>query len=72
VVARLRAAGAVLVGKTAQHELGLGATGISPHETRTPRNPHDPAHAPGGSSSGSAVAVALGLVPLAVGTDAGG
>ncbi len=72
VVARLRAAGAVLVGKTVQHELGIGATGISPHETRTPRNPHDPARAPGGSSSGSAVAVALGLVPLAIGTDAGG
>ncbi len=72
VVARLRAAGAVIVGKTAQHELGIGATGISPHDALTPRNPHRPTHAPGGSSSGSAVAVALGLVPLAVGTDAGG
>jgi aspartyl-tRNA(Asn)/glutamyl-tRNA(Gln) amidotransferase subunit A len=71
-VARLRDAGAVVVGKSAQHELGLGATGISPHEARTPRNPHDPRCAPGGSSSGSAVAVALGAVPVAVASDGGG
>ncbi len=71
-VARLRDAGAVVVGKSVQHELGLGATGISPHEARTPRNPHDPRCAPGGSSSGSAVAVALGAVPVAVASDGGG
>lgn len=71
-VARLRAAGAVVLGKTVQHELGLGATGISPHETRTPRNPHDPSRVPGGSSSGSAVAVAMGAIPFAVASDGGG
>lgn len=71
-VARLRDAGAVIVGKSVQHELGIGATGITPHETRTPRNPHDPGRAPGGSSSGSAVAVALGAVPVAVASDGGG
>lgn len=71
-VARLRAAGCVVVGKSVQHELGLGATGISPHGQRTPRNPHDPHRAPGGSSSGSAVAVALGAVPVAVASDGGG
>jgi aspartyl-tRNA(Asn)/glutamyl-tRNA(Gln) amidotransferase subunit A len=71
-VARLRDAGAVIVGKSVQHELGLGATGISPHGALTPRNPHDPRRAPGGSSSGSAVAVALGAVPVAVASDGGG
>jgi aspartyl-tRNA(Asn)/glutamyl-tRNA(Gln) amidotransferase subunit A len=70
-VQRLRGAGAVVVGKTHQHELGLGATGVGP-QARVPRNPHNPSRAPGGSSSGSAVAVALGLMPLCVGTDAGG
>ncbi len=72
VVARLRAAGAVIVGKTVQHELGLGATGITPHGTKTPRNPHDPGRAPGGSSSGSAVAAALGILGTTVSTDGGG
>ncbi len=71
-VARLRDAGAIVVGKSVQHELGIGATGISPHESLTPRNPHDPGCAPGGSSSGSAVAVALGAVPVAVASDGGG
>ena len=71
VVAQLRAAGAIVVGKLHQHELGLGATGINPH-FRTPRNPHDLERCPGGSSSGSGVAVAMGIVPLAVGADGGG
>ena len=71
VVAQLRAAGAVIVGKLHQHELGLGATGINMHFP-TPRNPHDSSRAPGGSSSGSGVAVAMGLVPIAVGADGGG
>ena len=73
VVARLRAAGALLVGKTAMQETGLGITGINPHPQHgTPRNPYDPARITGGSSSGSAAAVAAGLCPLAVGADAGG
>lgn len=70
-VARLRRAGALLVGKASMHELGLGVTGINPH-SGTPRNPHDPERAPGGSSSGSAVAVAAGLSPVALGADGGG
>jgi Asp-tRNA(Asn)/Glu-tRNA(Gln) amidotransferase A subunit family amidase len=70
-VARLRAAGALLVGKANMHELGLGVTGINPHHGSA-RNPYNPAHASGGSSSGSAVSVASGLVPLALGADGGG
>jgi Asp-tRNA(Asn)/Glu-tRNA(Gln) amidotransferase A subunit family amidase len=61
----LRAAGAVIMGKTVTTEFA----------TRTPgktRNPHDPAHTPGGSSSGSAAAVAAGMVPLALGSQTGG
>lgn len=71
VVARLRAAGAVLVGKTNMHELGVGVTGINPHHGPA-RNPYDPARCSGGSSSGSAVAVASGLCPVAIGADGGG
>ncbi len=70
-VARLRAAGAMLIGKTNMHEIGLGVTGMNPHHG-TARNPYDPRRFPGGSSSGSAVAVAAGLCPVAVGADAGG
>ncbi|MFJ8431659.1 amidase [Kitasatospora sp. NPDC094019] len=61
VVDRLRAAGALVAGKTVTAEFAGGAPG------RT-RNPHRPEHTPGGSSSGSAAAVAAGLVPLAIGT----
>lgn len=71
VVARLRAAGAVLVGKANMHEIGLGVTGINPH-LGPARNPYDPQRITGGSSSGPAAAVAAGLVPLAVGADGGG
>jgi len=70
-VARLRAAGAVIVGKTNMHELGANPTGHNPHHGHA-RNPYDPARDTGGSSSGSAAAVASGLVPLALGADAGG
>jgi Asp-tRNA(Asn)/Glu-tRNA(Gln) amidotransferase A subunit family amidase len=71
VVARLRAAGAMLVGKTNMHEIGINVTGLNPHHGTT-RNPYNPDHFTGGSSSGSATAVASGLVPLAVGADGGG
>lgn len=71
VVARLRSAGALLVGKTNMHEVGLGITGVNPHHG-TSRNPYDPARITGGSSSGSAAAVAAGLCPIAVSADAGG
>jgi len=71
VIARLRAAGALLVGKTAMHEIGMGVTGLNVLQG-TPRNPCHPEHYCGGSSSGSAAAVAAGLCPLATGADGGG
>ncbi|MBV9012107.1 MAG: amidase [Pseudonocardiales bacterium] len=70
VVAALRAAGAVVVAKTHTHEFAFGPTGDIAAEG-TCRNPRDPQRITGGSSSGSAAAVAAGLVPLAVGTDTG-
>ena len=71
VVRALRKAGMVLVGKTNTHQFAYGGTGIN-HDHGTPHNPwaSEP-HVPGGSSSGSAVAVAAGLVPMALGTDTG-
>ena len=65
VVARLRAAGAVIMGKTVTTELATYAPGKT-------RNPHHPEHTPGGSSSGSAAAVAAGMVPLALGSQTNG
>eukprot|EP01063_Lacrimia_lanifica_P032563 TRINITY_DN5580_c0_g1_i7.p1 TRINITY_DN5580_c0_g1~~TRINITY_DN5580_c0_g1_i7.p1 ORF type:complete len:639 (+),score=188.37 TRINITY_DN5580_c0_g1_i7:479-2395(+) len=70
-VARLRAAGAVIIGKTNMHEIGIGTTGLNTHHG-TPRNPHNPEYHTGGSSAGSAAAVAAGLVPVAIGVDGGG
>ncbi len=70
-VARMRAAGALLLGKTNMHEIGIGVTGFNAH-FGTPRNPYDPGHYTGGSSSGSATAVAAGLAPIALGADGGG
>jgi aspartyl-tRNA(Asn)/glutamyl-tRNA(Gln) amidotransferase subunit A len=73
VVRRLRAAGAVLIGKTQTVEYAFGGWGTNV-TVGTPRNPWDmlEARAPGGSSSGSGVAVAAGLVRMALGTDTGG
>jgi len=71
LVQRLRAAGAVIFAKTNMHEFGIQPTGVNPH-WGTPVNPWDPSRIPGGSSSGSAVAVASGIAPVAVGSDAGG
>lgn len=70
-VARLRAAGALIIGKTNMHEVGIGVTGINPHHGAC-RNPYDPDRAAGGSSGGSASAVAGGLCPLSLGADGGG
>lgn len=64
-VALLRGAGAVILGKTVTTECAT----FHPGKTR---NPHNPAHTPGGSSSGSAAAVAAGMVPLAIGTQTNG
>jgi aspartyl-tRNA(Asn)/glutamyl-tRNA(Gln) amidotransferase subunit A len=71
VTRRLRAAGAVILGKLNMHEGALGATTDNAHHGRC-RNPHDPAHSPGGSSGGSGAAVAAGLCAAALGTDTGG
>ena len=72
-VARLRRAGAVVVGKTAMSEFAFSGVGINPHDG-TPRNPADArvARIPGGSSSGAAVSVALGLCVAGLGSDTGG
>jgi aspartyl-tRNA(Asn)/glutamyl-tRNA(Gln) amidotransferase subunit A len=71
VVARLRAAGAVVIGKTNLHEFAYGVTNGNPW-WGIARNPWDPERIPGGSSGGSAIAVAAGLAALAVGSDTGG
>ena len=70
-VQRLLDAGATLIGKTVTDEVSLGILGENPFEG-TPLNPAAPEHVPGGSSSGSASAVAQGLCDTALGTDTGG
>ncbi|MDR3476259.1 MAG: amidase [Devosia sp.] len=65
MVSRLRAAGALIMGKTVTSELAVYTAGPT-------RNPHDPDRTPGGSSSGSAAAVAAGMVPLALATQTNG
>lgn len=70
-VEKLKEAGAVLVGKTNTHEIALGVTGVNPHYGAV-KNPWDLARVSGGSSSGSAVAVAAGMCLAALGTDTGG
>jgi Asp-tRNA(Asn)/Glu-tRNA(Gln) amidotransferase A subunit family amidase len=71
VVARLREAGAMIIGKTNMHEIGIGVTGLNPFHG-TPVNPYAPWRYPGGSSSGSATSVAAGITPVAIGADGGG
>jgi aspartyl-tRNA(Asn)/glutamyl-tRNA(Gln) amidotransferase subunit A len=71
IVRRLEAAGAITIGKLAMTQLAWGMMGQTPGRPVC-RNPHDPARVPGGSSSGSAVAVATEIVDHAPGTDAGG
>jgi aspartyl-tRNA(Asn)/glutamyl-tRNA(Gln) amidotransferase subunit A len=71
VVERLRSGGAVLVGKTGMHELAYGITSSNPHFGAV-RNPWDRDRIPGGSSGGSAAAVAAGMVSMAMGSDTGG
>src|ERR1051325_8795580 len=65
VVMALKAAGATVAGKTT-------TTGFASMDPTATRNPRNPAHTPGGSSSGSAAAVAAGMIPLALGTQTGG
>lgn len=71
VAARLRAAGALLVGKANMHEIGINVTGLNPHHGCT-RNPYNDAYHTGASSSGPATAVASGLTPIGIGADGGG
>ncbi len=71
VVERVRAAGAIVIGKTTAPDFGWKATGDS-RLTGDARNPWSLAHTPGGSSAGAAASVAAGLGPLAVGTDGAG
>jgi aspartyl-tRNA(Asn)/glutamyl-tRNA(Gln) amidotransferase subunit A len=70
-VERLEKAGAVMLGKLNMHELAYGITSANPHFGAV-RNPWNPEHSPGGSSGGSAVAVAANIVYAAMGTDTGG
>lgn len=71
VVEKLKQAGAIINGKTNTHEIALGITGDNPH-FGTARNPWNTERIPGGSSSGSAIAVATGMALGALGTDTGG
>lgn len=71
IVTKLREAGAVSLGKTGLHELAYGITSNNPHFGAI-HNPWDLARIPGGSSGGSAAAVAAGILPFATGTDTGG
>jgi Asp-tRNA(Asn)/Glu-tRNA(Gln) amidotransferase A subunit family amidase len=71
VIARLRRAGAVVIGLTNLHEFAYGVTSDNPHFGRVV-NPVAPSRIPGGSSGGSAAAIAAGIVRLAIGTDTGG
>ena len=71
VIKKIKAAGAIIPGKTNMHELAHGITGENPHYGPVP-NPLNQNHMAGGSSSGSAAAVAAGLVPIALGSDTAG
>jgi aspartyl-tRNA(Asn)/glutamyl-tRNA(Gln) amidotransferase subunit A len=71
VTERLRAAGAVLIGKTGMHELAYGVTSNNPHFGAV-RNPRNSECIPGGSSGGSGAAVGAGMVAMAMGSDTGG
>jgi Asp-tRNA(Asn)/Glu-tRNA(Gln) amidotransferase A subunit family amidase len=71
VVARVRAAGGIVLGKTATNEFAFGIDGTNPHHPPC-RHPRDPDRLPGGSSAGSTVAVAAGHAAVAIGTDTSG
>jgi Asp-tRNA(Asn)/Glu-tRNA(Gln) amidotransferase A subunit family amidase len=71
IVQRLRSQGAIIIGKTNMHEFGLDVTNCNPNNG-TPRNAYNTNHWTGGSSGGSAAAVASGLCPIAIGADGGG
>ena len=70
-VSRLKNSGGVILGKTNTHEIALGVTGVNPHYGAV-KNPWNTSHISGGSSSGSAAAIAAGMCLAALGTDTGG
>lgn len=70
-IAQLEAAGAIVIGKQVMHELGSDVSGCNPR-WGTPINWNNPLYYPGGSSSGGGSAISSGLVPISIGTDAGG
>lgn len=73
IVQKLKCAGAVIIGITNMQEYGTGTLGSNPHPPHlTARNPYNPQHYTGGSSSGSAASVAAGFCPVAIGADGGG
>jgi len=71
IVTRLKAAGAVIIGRTNMTEFAFSGVGINPHYG-TPGNPYDRSLIPGGSSAGAPVSVADGMAAVAIGTDTGG
>ncbi len=71
IIARLRDAGAIVIGQTPMTEHALNPFGTNPHRSM-PRNAHHPARLAGGSATGAAVAVATGIVPIAIGLGGGG
>ena len=71
IVARLKAAGAVIIGRTNMTEFAFSGVGINPHYG-TPGNPYDRSLIPGGSSAGAPISVADGMAAVAIGTDTGG
>ena len=73
IAMRLREAGAIILGVSSMQEVGFGVLGSNPnHLNGTPRNPYNSDHYAGGSSTGSAIAVAAGFCPIAIGCDGGG
>jgi Asp-tRNA(Asn)/Glu-tRNA(Gln) amidotransferase A subunit family amidase len=70
-IQKLEECGAIILGKTSMHEIGTDITNLNP-SWGTPRNPHNKQYYTGGSSGGSACAVAAGLIPFALGADGGG
>ncbi|MGH8945669.1 MAG: amidase family protein, partial [Acidimicrobiia bacterium] len=70
-IERMEQAGSVVIGRTGLHEWAFGFSSENPHWGPV-RNPWDPQTSPGGSSGGSAVSIAAGITPIALGTDTGG